>query len=63
MSRWKYPFKSQREAKMYLRNAQNESGKPCFVRQVSVRAHVFKIFTSENEFKEYQMKKRKGNEH
>jgi len=63
MGRWKYPFNSEETAKKHLAPAEKETGKKCFIRQVSVKAYVFKIFTSENGFANYQNKKRIRHEH
>lgn len=63
MNRWKYPFNTKESATKHLKLAEQETGKKCFIRQVSVKAHVFKIFTSESGFEHYQMKKRISNGH
>lgn len=63
MSRWKYPFNTKAHAEKYLKQAEQETGKRCFIRQVSIRAHVFKIFSSETEYIEYQKKKSTGHGH
>ncbi len=62
-NRWKYPFNSKEKATTFLKPAEKETGKKCSVYQVSVKAHVFKIFTSENEYNEYQRKKRSIRKH
>lgn len=58
MSRWKYPFNSIERAEKFLDQAQRETGRSCFVRQVSLKAYLFKIFSSEKEYQQYQNKKR-----
>lgn len=63
MSRWKFPFNTKALARRYLKQAERETGKRCFVRQVSVKAYVFKIFVSEEDYEKYQKKKRTGNGH
>lgn len=63
MSRWKYPFNTEEGATKHLKQAEIETGKKCFVRQVSVKAYVFKIFTSEAGFEDYQKKKKLSNGH
>lgn len=63
MSRWKYPFNTEESAMKHLKQAEKETGKKCFTRQVSVKAYVFKIFTSEAEYELYQKKKGISNGH
>lgn len=57
MSRWKYIFNSRVAAEKHLRQAERETNKRCFVWQVSIKAYLFKIFSCEEEFREYQRKK------
>ncbi len=63
MCRWNYPFNSKKDVKKFLNEAEKETGMTYFVRQVSMKAYVFKIFVSEKDYEEYQMKKKKKNEH
>lgn len=56
---WRYPMKSRREAQHFLRSAQVVTGKACFIRPVkkqlrSKTATVWKIFTSEEDFRLYR---------
>lgn len=55
---WRYPMRSRREALHFLGAAQALTGKACFVRPVEKRlrggeAIVWKIFTSEDDFRSY----------
>ena len=55
---WRYPMKTQREALHFLRSAQVQTGKECFIRPVEKQrtdrsATVWKIFTSEQDYQSY----------
>lgn len=53
MSRWRYPFRSKAEAQRYVASATKESGKKAFVKDVSYKVTIYKIFTSEEEYRKY----------
>jgi hypothetical protein len=58
LSHWPYPMRSRREALHFLKGAQVQTGKACFVRSVGKprregSSTVWKVFTSEDDFLSY----------
>lgn len=56
---WRYPIRTPREADHFLKAAEAQSGKACFVRAVEKRRRdqvvtVWEIFTSEEDYQAYQ---------
>lgn len=56
---WRYPMRTETEARHFLKAAESATGKPCFVRAVHQQrrdraATVWKIFTSEADYQAYQ---------
>lgn len=55
---WRYPMRTRREAIHFLKSAQIQTGRPCFVRPIERqrRGHTavtWKIFTSEGDYQSY----------
>lgn len=56
---WRYPMRTSGEARHFLKAAQSQTGKACFVRAVQRQRRgrsvtVWKIFTSEDDYQAYQ---------
>ncbi len=57
MSRWRQPFRTQEAAEKFLKQAEKESGRKCFVKKITFQTHVFKIFSSDSDYEVYKKKK------